>query len=351
MAHEKVSNKSFDCPVLPQIDRDPNPKLGTRMGDVPDGVLERSQMEAAVDIEDHAGAEGEAAFGDGGDGGGDVIGGAPSADGGETVGDQAVVFVANRAGHVGGDDAGADFEDSDVLGGEAGGEEAGEHGDAGLGNAVIASVDGGGVGADGRDEKDFRARVVGQVGEVGGRVGDHPASHLLGDEEGSVQVGVEQLFETFLSRVEEVGADRGCDAGVVHQEMAMAQKGLGFGQQLLALGGMGDIGLDNVGANRVTLGNSGGLAILGGLVGGRSLVGIIDDQIMAEPGQAEGDGAADTPGCAGDQGGGIHGGMISQSVGQGDPWVSSSGSAVVLLPNLSRLELAAYRSVVYLIPR
>ena len=60
-----------------------------------------------------------------------------------------------RAGHVGDDDAGADFIDVDAVFGEPRGEEWSEHGERGLGDAIISTIDRRGVGADGGDGDDL----------------------------------------------------------------------------------------------------------------------------------------------------------------------------------------------------
>src|SRR5947208_3522765 len=63
---------------------------------------ESSHVEAAVDVQDFAGGEGEEVFGEGDDGFGDVIGLAPAFEGGEVfVEDEVVVLGFDGAGHVG----------------------------------------------------------------------------------------------------------------------------------------------------------------------------------------------------------------------------------------------------------
>lgn len=96
-------------------------------------------MESAVDVDDFAGAEGERARGDGDDGFGDVFGCAPACDGREAFGDERVVFFFDAGGHIGGDDARADFENIDAVFSEARRKEFGHHGEAGFGNAVVAA--------------------------------------------------------------------------------------------------------------------------------------------------------------------------------------------------------------------
>src|SRR3954462_4073383 len=75
-------------------------------------VLQPAHVETAIDVDDFAGAEGEFVGGYRGDGGGDILGLAPAVQGREVLlENQLVVFGFDGAGHVGFDDAGADFKD------------------------------------------------------------------------------------------------------------------------------------------------------------------------------------------------------------------------------------------------
>ena len=78
-------------------------------------------MEAAIDVEDLAGGVVEEAVGDGADGFGDVGGFAHAALGEKAVGDFFLVGGFDGGDHICTDDAGANFEDLDVRGRQAGG--------------------------------------------------------------------------------------------------------------------------------------------------------------------------------------------------------------------------------------
>lgn len=104
-------------------------------------LLEGAEVEAAVDVDDVSGGEGEVAGEDGGDGAAEVVGGSPAALGDEAVGDEVVVFFFDACGHVGGHDAGAEFDDGDFVRCEAVGPELGDHGESGFGDAVVAAVE------------------------------------------------------------------------------------------------------------------------------------------------------------------------------------------------------------------
>lgn len=172
-------------------------------------------MEAAVDVDHFASAEGKCACGNRNDGFADVFGLAPTRDGRKAFGDEGVVLFFYARGHVGGDDAGANFENINAVFGEARGKEFGHHGKAGFGNAVVAAGNGRGVGADGGDGDDLGARVV----WVGFGLVDHPAGSGLGEEVGTFRVDVDEAVEAFFFGFEDVGAFGGGDAGVVYQEV------------------------------------------------------------------------------------------------------------------------------------
>src|SRR5256884_8510358 len=69
-------------------------------------LLQSPQMKPAVHIDDFAGAEREQVPRNGGDRPADILRRAPALDGRQPFGDEFVVFVFHRAGHVGGDNAG-----------------------------------------------------------------------------------------------------------------------------------------------------------------------------------------------------------------------------------------------------
>ena len=96
-------------------------------------VSQAPDMKAAINIDSLARAEREATADDSAHGSGHVFRLSPAADGRDSFGDQTVVFVANRPGHVSGDDTGRDFENGDFLGGQSVCKQPGHHRHGGLG--------------------------------------------------------------------------------------------------------------------------------------------------------------------------------------------------------------------------
>ena len=77
-------------------------------------------MKSTIHVDHLARGKRQQVGGDGRDGLADVLGQAPAADRASAlVEDQAVVFVLDHGGQVGGDDAGADFVDIDAELGQA----------------------------------------------------------------------------------------------------------------------------------------------------------------------------------------------------------------------------------------
>lgn len=103
-------------------------------------------MEAAIGMDDLAGAVVEVAIGDGPDDVGDVGGLAHAALGEEAAGDFFVVDLFHFGDHVGADDAGLDFENLNAFRGQTLGVDEAGHADACFGDAVFGAVDGGGEG-------------------------------------------------------------------------------------------------------------------------------------------------------------------------------------------------------------
>src|SRR4029078_4011099 len=160
----------------------------------------------------------ELAAGEHGDGGCDVFGLAPAADGREAFGDELVVLFLDGGGHVAGDDAGADFIDVDFVLGQAVGEEPGHHLHGGFGHAVVGAVGGDGVGGDGRDVDDRAARDFRGINE-----GDHLTGGGLGEEERAFEIGGANGVPALLGGFEQVfAADRG-NAGVVDEAIEPAE--------------------------------------------------------------------------------------------------------------------------------
>lgn len=200
-------------------------------------LLEGAEVEAAVDVDDVSGGEGEVAGEDGGDGAAEVVGGSPAALGDEAVGDEVVVFFFDACGHVGGHDAGAEFDDGDSVRGEAVGPELGDHGESCFGDAVVAAVEGGDGGGEGGDEEEFVA--VGEEGFSG--VFEPVFGDELGEEVGALEVDAEDFVEDVLGGFGDVCADARGDAGVVDEGVDAAEGGEGFLIELVAAGIGADI--------------------------------------------------------------------------------------------------------------
>ncbi len=93
--------------------------------------------------------------------------------------------------------------------------------------------------------------------------------------------------------VDGVVADDG--AGVVDEDVDVAEGGLGFGEELLGAGGGGEVGLEGVGA--ASGGGDGG----GGVGGGAAVA--VDGDGGSGLRERGGDGGAETSGGSGDEGG------------------------------------------------
>ena len=116
----------------------------------------------AVDHDHRAGRIGKIAAGQRGDGLADVLRQAPAALDRQPFADQLVVLGRHAGGHVGLDDAGPDLVDGDAELAQPRGPELRGHADAGLRDAILAAVDRGDRGRDGRDVDDAAAK--GRVG-------------------------------------------------------------------------------------------------------------------------------------------------------------------------------------------
>src|SRR5258707_823546 len=92
-----------------------------------------------------------------GDGAADILALAPARDRRQPVGDLALVIVPYVRGHVGADQSRPDLVDGDALRRQAQREEARQHRDAGLGDAIFAAVYRGALGIDRGDVDDGSA--------------------------------------------------------------------------------------------------------------------------------------------------------------------------------------------------
>ena len=186
---------------------------GFAAGEEGKSSLQPGNCQAAVYHHDLSGAEGEVAAGKGGDGLADVFGDAPARLNAESAGDQLVVFFRHAGGHVGLDDAGADFVNGDPVGAEARREELREHAQAGLRNAVFTAVDRDDRRGD-RCDVDDRAAECG----IGFLRSDHVAREGLREEEHAAQVRADHMVIGFFRRLQKVGPNFRRDAGVVDQK-------------------------------------------------------------------------------------------------------------------------------------
>ncbi len=149
--------------------------------------------------------------------------------------------------------------------------------------------------------------VAGEVGEDhvlvdGGDVddaaglfgcGEAPADGL-GEEERGLQVGVEDEIVVGFG-----GFEEGCVlfyAGVVDEDVATAELGVGRVDHVLYLVGLGDVGLEDDAFA------AGGLDLVECVLRAFGMAHVIDDDVRAFGGEADGDGLADAGRGSGDEG-------------------------------------------------
>ena len=135
----------------------------------------------------------------------------------------------------GGDGTGGDVVDGDVEWAEFDGEVAHEHAHAALGGAVGGEMGEDHVLVDGGDVDD----AAGLFGVA------KAADEGLGEEEGALEVDVEDGVVVGFGDVPEVGAL--LDAGVVDEDVAAAELCVGLVDEVLRVGEVGDVGLDEDG--------------------------------------------------------------------------------------------------------
>lgn len=263
-------------------------------------------MKSAVGVDDLAGAVVELALGDGYDGLGDVLGGAPAARGEEAIDDEFVVFFFHGGGHVGGDDARADLEHADAVFGQPVGEQGGHHAQAGFADAVFAADRRTGEGGNRADIDDAAAAV-----RMFGLLADHPAGDLLGEKVGALEVDLHHPLETLFGGFQEIDAVQGGDAGVVDQEIAAAKAVFHGLDHPPAVGRDADVGLDPEKRRSARFDFFLHSFFVHGLVGGGlgPCACVVDGQIEARPREFERDSLADATPAAGNEGNwfGVHG--------------------------------------------
>jgi len=182
-------------------------------------ILEAAKVKAAININHFAGAEGKEVLRDGSDCFGDVVRFAPTGNRCETVCDEGIVFLFYASGHICGDDAGTNFVDVDAIGGEARGEEGGDHGKSGFGDAIIAAIDRSGVGADGADRNDFGAITWAML--FAGI--QHVIGGGLREEERASEINGEQFIEAVRSGLKNIEPVTRGDARVIHEKVDPAE--------------------------------------------------------------------------------------------------------------------------------
>jgi hypothetical protein len=164
-----------------------------------------------------------------------VGGRAPAALRNQALRDRRVVLLLDASGHVGGHDAGPELVDGYAEGCEASGPELYGHGQGCLGEAVIAARDRSGLGGDAGDEDDLLSRGVAWL--------QHSPGHGLGEEIGTLDIAGHDLMEGLDACVQDILADPGSYAGVVHQGIEAARQLPGRIDQHRAILGLGNIRL------------------------------------------------------------------------------------------------------------
>ena len=129
--------------------------------------------------------------------------------------------------------AGGYVVDGDADGAELHGEIAHEHAHAALGRAVAGEIREDHVLVDGRNVDDA-ARLFG-VYEL--------LTKALGEEEAGFEVGVEDEIVVGLGGLKEGRV--ALDAGVVDEDVAAAELSVGLFDEVLDVGGLGDVGLED----------------------------------------------------------------------------------------------------------
>jgi 1-hydroxy-2-methyl-2-(E)-butenyl 4-diphosphate synthase len=257
------------------------------------------QMKPPVHIDHLARAERQRILRNGRHGPAHVLRRAPAGDGREAVGDQLVVFLLHRPGHVRGDDAGADFIDVNAVLGQARGEQWREHGERGLRDAILPAVNRGGIGADGRDGDDLGFGEGSR--DACSALFDHPSRGELRQEVWALDIDIHEPVEAFLSGFENIGAFDGRHAGVVDEHVQPAKFLPREIDELLSIRARRDVRLANLGAEDAAgcLGQR--QAILRRPLRRRLVAGEVDHQIAADLRQFQRDAAANAARRAGDQ--------------------------------------------------
>ena len=243
--------------------------------------LESAQVESSVEVDDIASAEGEVSPADGFRSEANVFGFAPAFLWDEAFGDQFVVFILHAGRHIGRHHAGAKFDNLNAVGGESGGPELGGHGESGLGDAVFATVDGGGVGGDRGDEDQFVAtREKGFPG-----VSQPVTGCKLTEEVGALEVDVDDFIENFFFGFGDIGSFAGGDARVVDQGIEASEAFENSFHQAGAIFGGAELGRD--GQKLLVFAFGDGLASSDGFLGGLAVGGVVDSEVVTFGGKGK----------------------------------------------------------------
>ena len=252
-------------------------------------------MESSVEVDDIAGAEGEISSADGFGGEADIFGFAPAFLWDEAFGDQLVVFILHAGGHIGRHDAGAKFDNLNAVGGESSGPELGGHGEAGFGDTIFSTVDGGGVGRDRGNEDQLIA--TGEKGFSG--VGQPVTGGKLAEEVGAFEIHVDDFIENVFFGVREVGSFTGGDACVVDQTVKATEAFENSFHQAGAIFGGAELGRD--GQKLLVFAFGDGLASGDGFLGGLAVGGVVDSEVVTFGSQADRDTPAETSARSSDE--------------------------------------------------
>ena len=182
----------------------------------------------------------------------------------------------------GGEVARGDGVDLDVFGGPLVGEGFGELGDSALGGGVGGDADAALEAEQGGDVDDF----------AGGLPGDEVAGGELGELEDAGEVDLQDLLPVFEGDVFGGVAEDG--AGVVDEDVDVAELRFDLGEEGLGAGGGGEVGLEGGGFS------AGGDDCCGGLVGGAAVA--VDGDGGSGLGEGSGDGCTESAGGSGDEG-------------------------------------------------
>src|SRR5260221_8327187 len=200
-------------------------------------LLQPADMQAAVDMNRFPGGEGKGTARQRRDGAADILAFAPARDRRQPVGDLALVTVPDVSSHLRADQSRPDLVDGDAVRRQTQREEARQHRDAGLGDAIFAAVYRGALGIDRGDVDDGSAPAP----ALARRRRDHLPSDPLGEKKRAAQIGADGAVPALRGHVQEVAPDRDLDAGIVDQAVDAAERRPGGAHQPLVSCEIADI--------------------------------------------------------------------------------------------------------------